>query len=117
MPKKWLSLIKGIDFKSLREAFLPYLNELTQFHFSLLNPLFWVFLLLLFLGLSGFWGYRKAFSFSLTIAIILLVTTVLENAVVSNLAKSESFDAAILKVLSLFVILMVTLYYLFIKTD
>lgn len=117
MLQKWLGLIGNIDFKTLKITILLYLKELRNFHFSLFNPLFWVFLLILFLILSRAWGYRKSFSYCSILAIVLLVTTMLENSLASTLAKSEVFDATVLKIISIFVISMVTLYYFFIRSD
>lgn len=118
MLQKWFNrLIENIDFNTLKTAFLPYFNELTKFHFSLFNPLFWVFLLILFLISSRSWGYRKSFSYYSILAIVLLTTTMLENSLASTLAKSEVFDATVLRIISIFVILMVTLYYFFIRSD
>jgi len=111
------SLIAGIDFKIFEKTISRYFDDLGNFHFSLFNPFFWVFLVILFFILSRPWGYKKSFSFCLIIAIALLGTTVLENMMADTLAKSELFDFSVVKIVSLFIISMITLYYLFIKSD
>lgn len=117
MLQKWSGLMGNTDFNTLKTTILPYLKELRNFHFSLFNPLFWVFLLILFLILSRAWEYRKSFSYCSILAILLLAMTMLENSLAATLAKSEVFDATVLRIITIFVILMVTLYYLFIRSD
>ncbi len=108
----------SIDIGALKAIFLPYLNSLGHFRFSFLNPLFWIFLLVLFLMLLRFWYARKSFSFCLIVAIILLVTTRLEDFMVSILAKNgEGFDPLIIRVLSIVAILIISLYYFFIREN
>ncbi|MDP2923861.1 MAG: hypothetical protein Q8O30_09135 [Candidatus Omnitrophota bacterium] len=108
----------GIDIGALKANFLPYLNSLGHFRFSFLNPLFWIFLLVLFLMLLRFWYARKSFSFCLIVAIILLATTGLEDFIAGILAKNgEGFDPVIIRVLSLIVISIISLYYFFIREN
>jgi len=105
-----------IDFDALKEALIPYLDSLKNFNFSFLNPLFWVFIFVLFLILLRFWQTKKSFSFCLTIAIILLATTKLEGLLADKLTTpTETFDPILIRVSSCFIITVVGLYYAVIK--
>ena len=105
-------------FDTLRASFLYHLDSLKNFQFTPLNPVFWMFLLLLFLILLRFWLPRKSFSFCLIVAIVLLATTKLEDFLVNKLTKSiEIFDPRIIRLLPIMAISLVFLYYSFIKID
>lgn len=108
----------SINIEALKAFFLSGLNSLGQFRFSFLNPLFWIFLLLLFLILLKFWYAKKSFSFCLIVAIILLATSRLEDFIAGILAKSkEGFDPIGIRALSILTILIISLYYFFIRED
>ena len=108
----------NIDFVTLKKILLSYLNSLKQFHFDFLNPLFWIFLFVLFLILARLWYTKKSFSFCLIIAIILLATTKLENLIKNFFFKSgESFDTTIIRALSALFILLISMYYFIIRED
>jgi len=111
------SIVKGLDFSTLKIAFSPYLNELLNAHFSLSNPLFWVFFLILVLILSRSWGIKKSFSFCAIIAVVLLATTMLENFMADTLAKSLIFDARVLKLIAMLIITLVSIYYFLIRRN
>ena len=105
-----------VDFNALKETLIPYLDSLKNFNFSFLNPLFWVFILALFLILLRFWQTKKSFSFCLTITIILLATTKLEELLADKLTTpTETFDPLLIRILSCFIILAIGLYYAVIK--
>ena len=108
----------GTAFDTLRAGFLYHLDSLKNFQFTPLNPVFWLFLLLLFLILLRFWLVKKSFSFCLIVAIVLLATTKLEDFLVNKLAKSvEIFDPKIIRLFPIVVISFVFLYYAFIKRN
>lgn len=116
MAEKWVrNLMDNADFNSFTKKLWPYLNELKNFHFSLSNPLLWVIFCVSFLLLSRQWGTKKAFSFCLIITVVLLATTLLENYIPSASGAAELFDFTIIKLISIFVISLITIYYFFIK--
>lgn len=95
-----------------------YVEKISQYQFTVNNPIFWAILIVLALLLTRFWDIKKSFSFSITIGIILLATTKIEQAVVSASANAqEFFDPVVVRILSIVVIALVILYYVFIKTD
>ncbi|MFC1667256.1 hypothetical protein ACFL0P_05285 [Candidatus Omnitrophota bacterium] len=101
-----------LDFDTLRTMLLPHLLSLKNFHFSVANPLFWAVLIVLFLILLRFWQPKKSFSFCLTIGIILLATTKLENFIANMAAGSNAtFDPFLIRVGCLFIISILLLCY------
>lgn len=101
----------------LKPLIAPYINEIKDFQFRIANPLFWVFFLIAVFFLHCLWNFKKAFFFCLITATILLSTTALEHSLAESLSKSALFDYMILRYISLFVILFVSLYFFFIKSD
>ncbi|GEM_PF-1103977 len=95
----------------------PYIDELKDFQFRIANPLFWFFVLIVLFFLNCFWRFKKAFLFCLLTALILLITTALENSMAEILTKSVLFDHIVLRYISLFLILGVFLYFFFIRLD
>ena len=111
-------MMENIDFNALKEALIPYLDNLRNFNFSFLNPLFWIFIFLLFLILLKFWQAKKAFSFCLIITIILLATTKLEGLLADKLTTSrETFDPLLIRILSAFIIMIIGFYYAVMKEE
>lgn len=94
---------------------LSYFNELKNFHFSLFNPLFWVIFMLSFLLLSRQWGRRKALSFCSIITVVLLATTMLGRYLPNAPGPFEFFDFTVLRLISIFVIILISIYYFFVK--
>jgi hypothetical protein len=118
MAQEWFNnLINGVDFRTFKTTIKPYLEELRNSHFTFDNPVLWVLFLILLFILSRSWGMRKAFSYCLIVTAILLVTTQLEQSWGSTLAKSEVFDVTVLKMISAFVIVLLSIYFFFIKSD
>lgn len=104
----------NIDIVALKESFIPYLDSLKGFHFSFLNPLFWLFLFILFLILRVFWYLEKSFYFCAMLAIILLATSKIENYMTIAIF-GEDLTTLLIRILALFVILMMFLYYAFLR--
>lgn len=103
-----------IDIEALKKYLLPHLEELKDFEFSYLNPLFWVSLFVIFLILSRFWGERrKAFSFSVISGLILLGMT--KTEVYFSTLFGDSLVPFLVRMISLFIASIVFLYYVFIK--
>ena len=116
MLENFLSeLMKNEYFIALKQASLPHLKELSNYRFSLSNPIFWLFMLLLLFIVSRRWGMRKSFSFCLAITLVLLTTTHIEKRFAGILSQSQLFDAGVVKLISLFIISIIAIYYLFVK--
>lgn len=100
--------------KNILPYLLPYLEELKDFQFSYRNPLFWAGLFIIFLILLRVWDERKkAFSYSVMLAVILLGMTRLELYTLSLFGEpSASF---LIRTISLFIIALVFIYHAFIR--
>ena len=108
----------AINFYAYEKDFFNYLNSLKNLNFSAFNPVFWLFLLALLLILLKFWNIRKSFSFCVVIAIILLADTKVESLVIDFFNRNaEAFDPVIVRIISAFLILLVILYYTFVRVD
>jgi len=101
-----------IVFETLKSTFAPYYKSLVNFHFYFYNPLFWVFLLILFLILLRRWQEGKAFSYCLLLAIILLGATRFESMTRQALANyGQTFDPLPARVLVLVIIAILSICY------
>jgi len=109
------SLMDGVDFNAFIKRGAFYLNELRNFHFLLSNPLLWIIFFVSFLILSSQWGAKKSFSFCLIITVVLVVTTAIESYVPNTPGVSELFDFTIVKLISIFIIMLISIYYVFVK--
>jgi hypothetical protein len=100
--------------KEFWQSFLVCFNSLASYEFSFLNPLFWIALLLLLLVLIRRWDIRKAFSFCVVLAVILLATTRIVSYYLSMFHEADQFvDATVIKLASVFVSLMTLIVYIF----
>ncbi|MCK9615243.1 MAG: hypothetical protein M0R48_07050 [Candidatus Omnitrophica bacterium] len=105
----------GIEWQTIKRSFLAYFYELVHFNFSVTNPVFWLFFLILLFVLLKSWKIKKAFSFCFVIALILLSVTKIENYIMKLFRKSgESFDPLVTRISCIIFILVVALYYFFI---
>ena len=105
----------GIDIGGL---IAQNLQKISQYQFTINNPVFWAILIVLALILTRFWDIKKSFSFSIAIGIVLLATTKIEHIVVAaSTSANEFFDPIVIRILSVIAITLVVLYYIFIKTD
>ncbi|NQV03896.1 MAG: hypothetical protein HQ532_00195 [Candidatus Omnitrophica bacterium] len=104
----------NIDLVALKESFIPYLDSLKGFHFSFLNPLFWIFLFILLLILRVFWYLEKSFYFCAMLAIILLTASKVENCMTIGIF-GEDLTLLLVRIVALFLILMMFLYYAFVR--
>lgn len=106
----------NIEWQAFARRFLEYSNELLHFKFSVTNPVFWLFFLVLLLVLLRFWKIRKAFSFCFVIALILLAVAKAENYATMFFSKNkEQFDPILIRISCVIIILTVSLYYFFIR--
>lgn len=104
------------DFEALRMVIESGLRNLRNFEFTILNPLFWGIITLLFFILSRFWSSRSAFSFCLMAALLLLLTTEIEYRFkVAFTNAGEIFDPGIIRLMALVAIAGIFLSYEFLK--
>lgn len=107
-----------VNWQVFRQKFFTYLNDLSNFNFSVSNPVFWILFCMLLLVLLGKWKIKKALSFSLVIAIILLMATKIEAITINSFKKmGESFDGIIIRIITIILVCMVVMYYTFMKSD
>ncbi len=103
-------------FGALKIGLKPYLESLKSFQFSYFNPLFWVFIFILFLILLRIWEIKKSFSYCVLLSLILLATTELETWLAGIWTKSgETFDPLLIRILTFLVIVIISIYYATIK--
>ncbi|MFC1675275.1 hypothetical protein ACFL1K_05275 [Candidatus Omnitrophota bacterium] len=96
----------------------PHIEQLQNFQFSIFNPLFWVSLLAMFLITWKFWRAKRSFSFSLVVGVILLASTEIERMVAKAVASSGGvLDPFLIRALFVCLIFIVSLYYIFVKSD
>ncbi|MFA5008907.1 MAG: hypothetical protein WC546_06795 [Candidatus Omnitrophota bacterium] len=106
----------NIEWQVFARRFLEYFYELANFNFSVTNPVFWLFFLILLLILLKSWKIKKAFSFCFVIALILLVATKIESYMVEFFKRNkEQFDPLLIRISCVIIILAVSLYYFFIR--
>ncbi len=101
---------------TLKTMLGPHFEELKAFSFNATNPLFWMSGIVLFLVMTRFWHTKKAFSFSLLVAVLLLLTTMLEGVVETWIVSAgETFDPLPVRAIAFFIILMIFFYYSLIR--
>ena len=106
----------NLNFSLLKDTLSPHINSLKDFHFSFLNPVFWLLIIVLFLILLRFWQTKKAFSFSLLTAAILLASTQIEIYLQGKLTPiTGQVDPFLIRLLTVFLIFVVLFYYALIK--
>ena len=105
-----------MHFYISKDIIAGYLDNLKNFYFAYNNPLFWLLILTLFLILLRAWQFKKAFSFSLIVAAILLLTTQSEAFINKALSSfTAQIDPFLIRLVSLFLICVILFYYALIK--
>jgi len=100
-------------FRSVLES--GYRN-LLDFQFQFFNPIFWVGVFLLFIILCKFWVPKRALSFAITTAIILLFLTELELRMGQVFVSAgESFEPTPVRLVALAAIGIEFLLFTFLK--
>jgi len=106
----------NIDFEAIKSSLSSGLETLQNFHFTVSNPVFWIVLFFLFILLLRFWEHRKAFSYVIVLALILLATTQTEKLIGSAVGKyGETFDPILIRAVAGALLVLITLYYLFLR--
>ncbi|MFC1514417.1 hypothetical protein ACFL5X_00760 [Candidatus Omnitrophota bacterium] len=101
---------------SLKSMLEPHFEELKELNFTFANPVFWIFMILLFVLVTRFWNGKKGFSFTLMISAMLLLTTKMEAMTEAwLLSRGEGFDPLPVRTIAFFVMMMVFFYYTLIR--
>ncbi len=95
-----------------KEYSSSYIKELGDWHFYYSNPLFWIFLTLLFFLSLFFWRAKKSFSFCFAIGVTLLLSTR-----VDSLTSAMLFGYPTVRMIMICVLIFTIMYYIFIKKD
>jgi cation transport ATPase len=78
------------------------------------NPVFWLFMALLFLILLKIWVAKKAFIFTVLIAIILLLTTLAEERFIHLLSPTnESLNLWLVRFMAVVIVACLSFLFLF----
>lgn len=99
--------------QAIVEAFEPHLKSLINLNFSVFNPLFWIFALLLLLIVLKFWSNMKSFSFWSTVIIVLLITSSMVNSIEKYIPEDNIGIKSLVRIFSLVIISFVWIYYFF----
>lgn len=99
--------------EAIIEAFKPYVRSLINLQFSVFNPLFWIFALLLLLILLKFWSDMKSLFFWSTVIIILLITSNMVNSIEKYIPEDNIGIKSLIRIFSLVIISFVWIYYFF----
>ncbi len=106
----------NFNIEAFKDSFLTYLNQILNLEFGFFNPVFWIFILVLFLIAMRYWKAKKALSFCATISIILLLTTKAERFLAKVLFQNgEIFEPIIVRLFSGVILAGVILYFIFIR--
>ncbi|MDD4954722.1 MAG: hypothetical protein PHP17_01615 [Candidatus Omnitrophica bacterium] len=108
----------NIDWQLFTRRLFDGFAELLRFNFSVTNPVFWLFFLVILLVLVRSWKIKKAFSFCFVIALVLLAETKIENHIIEFFKRNrEQFDPLLIRIACIVVIFVVSLYYFFVKSN
>ncbi len=93
----------------------PDIKNLQNFRFYFSNPILWLIILTALLILSRTWGLRKAFSYCLTVSIILFSTTRIIVHLNLPIDGAGITYADIIKFLAVTLIVLISVYYFLMK--
>ena len=105
---------------SFQQIFLgiePYVDKILRFQFEISDPVFWVFILIIFLLSVRMWGKKKALSFSLETAAALVINTYAEDYVSQILYRPDDLFRFIVRGFTILLIAVIGIYYTFLKSD
>lgn len=106
-----------MSFEQIFETFEPYLERILRFRFEISDPVFWVFILIIFLLSVRMWGKKKALSFSLVVAATLVINTYAEDFVAQVLYRPDDLFRFIVRGITILFIATIGIYYTFLKSD
>jgi len=103
--------------KNIYGTIQPHINELQNFKFSFGNPVFGFLILLALLLLSKVWDLKKSFSYCLTVASTLYLTSIITTHMTRSIDSTTITYADIIKGIAIIIIVAITIYYIFIKGE
>jgi hypothetical protein len=101
----------------IEKSIKTYLEELQRFNFSFANPLFGLLILIALLFLAKVWGLKKAFSYCLTLSLLLCLSTIVGNSINFPINGFAVTYADFLTFITFVIIGFITVYYCLIKTE
>lgn len=108
--------ILNMDLEVIKTGFRLNLESLNKFEFNFFNPVFWLFMFILFLILRRNWMAKDAFTFCSMVSMILLLTTEFEGRIAAAVATGVGEpDVEIVRLVSLTVIAILFLAYTFLR--
>jgi hypothetical protein len=113
--KKLASIFTRPNLASFLESIQPDIQELQNFHFYFSNPIFGLLILTAFLILAKSWGLKKAFSYCLVVSSILYLTTKIIIHTSLPIEGSMVTYADIIKLIAIFMITLISIYYFLIR--
>lgn len=112
---KLVSIFTQPNLAAALELIQPDIQEMQNFHFYFSNPVFGLFILIVFLILAKFWGLKKSFSYCLVVSSILYLTTKITAHANLPIEGSAISYADIIKFIAIFMIALISVYYFLIK--
>lgn len=112
-----LPFLQPAFWQGVNKFIQPHLEALQGYHFSFLNPLFDLAILLTFLFLWGKWGAKKSFSYCLIVALLLFFSSRIVDLFPAAGNTPALTTPDIIKLVSVFAICLVTIYYTMIKRE
>jgi hypothetical protein len=106
-----------MSFQQFFATFEPYVNKILRFKFEISDPVFWVFILIIFLLSRRIWGNKKSLSFSLVVAAALVINTHIEEFVAQALYRPDDLFRFIVRGVTILFIAVIGIYYTFLKSD
>jgi len=95
----------------------PHIDEIQNLKISFSNPVFGLFIILTLLLLSQIWGLKKAFSYCFTVASILYLTSKITIHLAISIDTTALTYADIIKAIAIILIIIITIYYIFVKSE
>ena len=106
-----------MSFEQIFETFQPYLENILRFRFEISDPVFWLFILIIFFLSVRMWGNKRALSFSLVLAATLVINTYAEDFVAGVLYRPDDLFRFIVRGITILFIVIIGIYYTFLKSD
>lgn len=113
--KKLTSIFTQPNLAESLKLIQPDVQEMQNFHFYFSNPIFGILILTTFLILARSWGLKKAFSYCLVVSSILYLTTKIIIHSSLPIEGSGVTYADIIKIIAIFILTLITIYYFFIE--
>jgi hypothetical protein len=106
-----------MSFEQISETLQPYLENILRFRFEVFDPVFWLFILIIFFFAVRMWGNKRALSFSLVVAASLVINTYAEDFVARVLYRPDDLFRFIIRGITVLFIFTIGIYYTFLKSD